>query len=109
MGFELEAFGGQLDADFLAWLVDVHAATIQQHFTRLWDYYANPLVALAGSGVAERKVCESGRGYMQAQEAGLPTRITGLAHHPQTGVFGSHAVREIQRKEVVIENDIAWR
>jgi hypothetical protein len=98
-----------LDAGFLDWLVDVHAAAIQEHFSRLWDYYANPMVPLAGGGAAERKVSESGRCYVQAQEYGLPARITGLLHGPQFGVFGSHAVKDVQRKEIVIENDIAWR
>lgn len=109
MGFELDIFGGQLDADYLEWLVDVHAADIHRHFSRLWDYYANPIVELSGGGAAERKVNESGRCYVQAQEYGLPSRITGLAHSPQAGVFGSQAVKDIQRKEVVIENDLAWR
>ena len=98
-----------LEASFLDWLVDVHAAAIQEHFARLWDYYANPMVPLAGGGAAERKVNESGRCYVQAQEYGLPARITGLLHGPQFGVFGSRAVRDIQRKEIVIENDIGWR
>ena len=109
MGFELEVFDKQLDADFLEWLVDVHAATIQEHFARLWDYYTNPMVPLAGGGAAERKVNESGRCYVQAQEYGLPARITGLARGAQAGVFGSRVLKDIQRKEVVIENDIAWR
>jgi hypothetical protein len=108
MGFELDSFDQQLDADYLEWLVDVHAADIHRHFSRLWDYYANPMVETAG-GSAERKVNESGRCYVQAQEYGLPARITGLVHSPQTGVFGSQVVKDIQRKEVVIENDIAWR
>jgi hypothetical protein len=98
-----------LEASFLDWLVDVHAPAIQEHFARLWDYYANPMVPLAGGGAAERKVNESGRCYVQAQEYGLPARITGLLHGPQFGVFGSRAVKDIQRKEIVIENDIAWR
>lgn len=109
MGFELDVFNGQVDAEYLEWLVDAHAAVIQEHFSRLWDYYANPMVPLAGGGAAERKVNESGRCYVQAQEYGLPSRITGLAHGPQSGVFGSRALKDIQRKEVVIENDIAWR
>jgi hypothetical protein len=109
MGFELEVFDQQLDADFLEWLVDVQAATIQQHFGRLWDYYTNPMVRLVGGGAAERKVNESGRGYVQAQECGLPARITGLARSTQAGVFGARALNDVQRKEVVIENDIAWR
>ena len=100
---------GSLDASFLEWLVDVHAAAIQEHFARLWDYYANPMVPLAGGGAAERKAGESGRGYVQAQETGLPARITGLARGPQAGVLGSRVLKDIQRKEVVIENDIAWR
>jgi len=109
MGFEVDIFSGQLDADYLEWLVDVHAAAIHRHFSRLWDYYANPIIELSGGGAAERKVDESGRCYVQAQEYGLPARITGLAHSPQAGVFGSQAVKDIQRKEVVIENDLAWR
>jgi len=109
MGFELDAFDGQIDANYLDWLVDVHAGTIQQHFSRLWDYYANPTVEVFGGTAADRKVSESGRCYVQAQEYGLPARITGLVHSPHGGVFGSQPVRDIQRKEVVIENDIAWR
>jgi hypothetical protein len=109
MGFEPGIFGHELEADFLAWLVDVQGAAIQAHFSRLWDYYANPTVPLAGGGAAERKVQESGHGYVQAQECGLPARITGLAHGPGAGALGVRAVRDLQRKEVVIENDIAWR
>ena len=110
MGFELAAFAEQqLDAGFVAWLVDEQAVRINRHFCRLWDYYSNPMVEVAGGGSAERKVTDAGRGYVQAQEAGLPTRITGLARIAQAGLLGGRAVRDIQRKEVVIENDIAWR
>lgn len=109
MAFELEAFDGRIDADYLDWLVDVHSASIQRHFWRLWDYYANPMADACGGSAADRKVSESGRCYVQAQEVGLPSRITGLARSPYAGPFGSQPVRDIQRKEVVIENDIAWR
>ncbi len=110
MGFELDAFADlRLDADYLEWLVDVHAAEIHKHFSRLWDYYANPMVDVAGSSAAARKVYESGRPYVQAQEYGLPSRITGLTHSSATGTFDSRIARDIQRKEVVVENDIAWR
>lgn len=109
MGFELENFDGRIDASYLDWLVDVHSATLRRHFSRLWDYYANPMVEICGGGAADRKVNESGRCYVQAQEYGLPSRITGLTHSPWSGAFGTQAVRDIQRKEVVIENDIAWR
>ncbi len=109
MGFELEAFDGRIDANYLDWLVDVHSTDIRRHFSRLWDYYANPMVETCGGTAADRKINESGRCYVQAQEYGLPSRITGLAHSPHAGAFGTQAVRDIQRKEVVIENDIAWR
>ncbi len=109
MGFELAIFEQQLDAEYLEWLVDAHAQAVQEHFSRLWDYYANPMVPLAEGGAAECKVGTSGRGYVQAQEYGLPPRITGLARGLQGGVLGTRVLRDIQRKEVVIENDIAWR
>jgi hypothetical protein len=110
MGFELDAFDDvQLDSDFLEWLVDVHAVDIQRHFGRLWDYYSNPTVDLVDGRAASRKVDESGRPYIQAQEYGLPARITGLARSAHGGTFDSRVIQDIERKEVVIENDIAWR
>ena len=110
MGFELAIFGGnELDADYLDWLVDEQSPAIHRHFSRLWDYYANPRCEVVAGGASERKVSESGRCYVQAQEYGLPSRITGLAHGPQGDVFDSRAVKDVQRKEVVVENDIAWR
>lgn len=54
---------------------------------RLWHYYRNPI----GPGDARRP-------YRQAQEWGLPPRITGVG-----------AADDVTRKEVVIENDIGWR
>jgi len=114
MGFEFDIFKQQgtsdgLDIDYLDWLVNEHSADIQSHFSRLWEYYANPMYDVAGVGAYDRKVNETGRCYVQAQEYGLPARITGLLHNSDTGVFGGKAVKDVQRKEVVIENDIAWR
>ncbi|MFH1716965.1 MAG: phage portal protein [Planctomycetota bacterium] len=110
MGFELDIFqDAALEADYIEWLVDTQSVDIQTHFGRLWDYYANPRMETAGHGASERKVNESGRCYVQAQEYGLPARITGLAHSGNADVFGARAVGQVQRKEVVIENDIAWR
>ncbi len=110
MGFELDLFkDSALDSEFLEWLVDVHSADIYRHFSRLWDYYTNPVVDMAGGGAVARKIAESGRGTVQAQEYGLPPRITGLVHAPGADLCDGRVAREIQRKEVVIENDIAWR
>ena len=129
MGFELDIFNsveadgstsstplttcllttGELDADFLEWLVDEHSVDIQKHFTKLWEYYSNPTYELSDISSYDKKAGESGRCYVQAQEYGLPARITGLVHCGDAGVFGGRAVKDVQRKEVVVENDIAWR
>jgi hypothetical protein len=121
MGFELDIFNtaetngstlltiGELDADFLEWLVDKHSADIQKHFTKLWEYYANTTYELNDISCYDKRAGESGRCYVQAQEYGLPARITGLMHCSDSGLFGGRAIKDVQRKEVVIENDIAWR
>ncbi len=110
MGFDLGIFADeQITADYIEWLVDERATEIQSHFAKLWEYYTNRIIEIEGSGAFERKTNEAGRCYVQAQEYGLPARITGLVHAANTGVFGGKAVKDIQRKEVVIENDIGWR
>jgi len=110
MGFDLHIFEDpQLEADYVEWVVDERSVDIQAHFAKLWEYYTNRTIEIEGSGASDRKVSESGRCYIQAQEYGLPTRITGLVHSANAGVFGVRAVKDVQRKEVVIENDIAWR
>ncbi len=109
MGFELGMFGIEIDADYLDWLVEEHWPGIQRHFVKLWEYYSNPTYEVGRAGASDRKVSEAGRCYVQAQEYGLPSRITGLVRTAGAGMFGARAVNDIQRKEVVIENDIAWR
>jgi len=110
MGFDLHIFKDQqFDADYLEWLVDERSIEVQERFTKLWEYYTNRIYGVTGGGFSERSISELGRCYLQAQEFGLPARITGFVHSAQTGIFGGRAVKDIQRKEVVIENDIAWR
>ncbi len=110
MGFDFDIFQDeQLEADYIEWLVDEQSIDVRGHFEKLWEYYANPKMEIHGTGACDRKVNESGRCYVQAQEYGLPARITGLVHSGQVGVFGASCARDVQRKEVVIENDIAWR
>ncbi len=70
-------------------------------YQRLWAYYRNELRPLHTSHLAD-----SDRPYRQAQEYGLPPRITGV-HVPTQPGTGEIDLRS--RKEVVIENDIAWR
>jgi len=110
MAFELEIFADErIDADYIEWLIDERSVDIQQHFNKLWEYYSNRAVDVSGLCAADRKVNESGRCYVQAQEYGLPARITGLSRSAQAGLFSGEPVRDVQRKEVVIENDIGWR
>jgi len=111
MGFDLGIFRDQqLEADYIEWLVDEHSTVVQTHFAKLWEYYTNRMIDSNEAGApVSGGVNELGRCYVQAQEYGLPARITGLVHLASTGVFGGRQVRDVQRKEVVIENDIAWR
>jgi hypothetical protein len=111
MGFDLKMFGDGLDAAYVEWLVEEKWPQVQTHFGKMWEYYANPIIDLHNSAgqSAERKVSETGKSYVQAQEYGLPARITGLTRCAEAGVYGGRPVGQIRRKEVVIENDIAWR
>jgi len=110
MGFEIDIFGDpHLDVDFIEWLVEEQWSNIQRHFGKLWEYYANRMYEAEHLGASGRKAGESSRCYLQGQEYGLPGRITGLVHSAGAGMFGARAIPDIQRKEVVIENDIAWR
>ncbi|MHC4629769.1 MAG: phage portal protein [Planctomycetota bacterium] len=107
MGFKLDIFQDeQLEADYIEWLTDARSVDIQTHFGKLWEYYTNPMLETLVTRGGEYQL---GRCYVQAQEYGLPVRITGLVHSANGGVFGARAVKDVQRKEVVIENDIAWR
>jgi hypothetical protein len=108
MGFDLCIFkDDQFGADYVEWLVDEHSVDIRTHFSKMWEYYAN--IRQEVISVDGRRDSTNGRCYVQAQEYGLPPRITGFVHSANTGVFGGRRVRDVQRKEVVIENDIAWR
>ncbi|MFT3785267.1 MAG: phage portal protein [Tepidisphaeraceae bacterium] len=72
-------------------------------YQRLWDYYRNPVLPQNGNVEDFGSV----RPYRQAQEWGLPARITGL--RSRASGFGPDVADGVSRKEVVIENDIGWR
>ena len=76
--------------------------TGRQRYQRLWAYYRNPM--RVGGAITE---ATSDRPYRQAQEWGLPPRITG--HRAGCDVNSSQPLDQVTRKEVVIENDIGWR
>lgn len=97
MAYQFQTLGvSNLQADqiqnALARLMDVERPRCR----RLWNYFANPLIPRH----ADWRQNAGSKPYIQAQEWGLPARITG----------GNHGTtHDIKRKEVVIENDIAWR
>ena len=73
-------------------------------YRRLWAYCRNPM----RPAMDAHALGTSDRPYRQAQEWGLPARITGV-RSSITELFAGQVVEEIGRKEVVIENDIGWR
>lgn len=110
MSFDFTDFKSDgLNADFIDWLVDEQWVNMQVHFGRLWDYYQNPMYSTTGLSAADSKLNESSRTYVQAQEVGLPARITGVKRTEMSGLLGGKTIADIERKEVVIENDIGWR
>ncbi len=75
----------------------------------LWTYYRNPMSAAAGAGRridAPGARGPGGRLYRLGQERGLPPRLTGWGG-PRPDVNTDD--RAASRREIVIENDIAWR
>lgn len=90
------------DPDLFLQAVDRLLGTLRQRYDRLWGYYRNPMRfhPVAGGSTSERP-------YRQAQEWGLPARITGNLFGPE--LFSERPHESALRKEVVIENDIGWR
>lgn len=106
MPYRLEAFSDVgLTQAFVQLVIDEFGRREKPRLERLWTYYRNPLrpVGLGGFGGGDA----ANRWYAQAQEVGLPSRIVGAAGRAD----GSPPMddRARQRREAVIENDIAWR
>jgi len=91
-----------LSEEFLLHLLDRQAPETHRRHALLWDYYRNP--SRPASGPAADALNTNSRPYFQAQEAGLPARITGISR-----LGSAQKLTDLQRKEVVVENDIAWR
>jgi len=89
VGYELEAFAGiGLDEAALESLLERHEREVRPRLEFLWSYYRN---ACPG--------CRVTRGGL-AQASGLPERLRGARRYADRGR---------DDREVVIENDIAWR
>jgi len=93
MGYRLEGFAEiGLDERMLELLIAEHERQRVPHLDVLWRYFRNPLEADRLGGRPR-----------SGQEAGLPSRLTGEA---EPGLIDD---RSRPRREVVVENDIAWR
>ena len=93
MAFEFEIFADEkLQSDYIEWLIDECSHDMARQFNKLWEYYVNRSVETLGLSAADRKVNESGRCYIQAQEYGLPSRITGLARSAKAGMYGGDPI-----------------
>ncbi len=80
-----------IEGGAIAALIEEHESLVRPRLEMLWRYYRNPMDAAAGT---------SGAGRRLAQRAGLPPRLVG---RPPGGDDRAGD------REVVIENDIAWR
>lgn len=85
-----EHHSSTIDPRLIDTLLDEHVNRTVPRLERLWEYYRNPL---EDTGTAT-----DGRWYHLGQEQGLPARITQPS-----------AIAGMARREIVIENDIAWR
>lgn len=79
--------------------------TQANRYRRLWSYYENPILPRTRL----RDEQGSDRPYRQGQEWGLPSRLTGMRTFSDAAPEAGTEVEGVARKEVVIENDIAWR
>jgi hypothetical protein len=104
MSYQLQNLNGTpIDATQLRQQVDDLLQAQSQRYRRLWLYYRNPMLPRT----VDRDEQGSDRPYRQAQEWGLPSRITGC--RASVDPFTGQPVDGVARKEVVIENDICWR
>jgi len=95
-----------LDEQFVDWLVNEHSLDMILHHQKLWSYYRNEMREISQYNNQDS---ETTRPYRQTQEYGLPSRITGVNYSFYGGIMSGREVNGISRKEVVVENDIAWR
>src|SRR5438552_2352368 len=101
MAYQVERIGA-MDEELAAGIERLISVE-RLRYRRLWAYYRNAMRVWAVDG----SDAGATRPYRQAQEWGLPSRITGVRSGTEIGraIDASGAAR----KEVVIENDIAWR
>ena len=95
---------GEVSVEQIAERVDRLMTIDRPRYRRLWAYCHNPMRVV---GAACGTSAGHERPYRQAQEWGLPFRITGI--RAGADISSSEMLDGVSRKEVVIENDIGWR
>jgi len=101
MAYRLQAFSDVgLNEASLALSLKEHETRTLPRLDKLWTYYRNALEPVARAGTVNGTT--SARWYSQPQEVGLPSRLT------RPGNIASDD-RLRSPRELVIENDIAWR
>lgn len=92
-----------LNEELLDVLLQEHALSRVPRLEMLWSYYRNPMRERASAlDPAAGGRSMSARPYRLAQESGLPARLRGV----RVSGLSEDGPSE---KEIVIENDIAWR
>lgn len=82
--------------DHIAAAIEQHQANTRARLELLWSYYRNPMTMTTSAGGVSRPRVN------MAQERGLPDRLTGARPVANDDRLASS-------REIVIENDIAWR
>ncbi|HVS72541.1 MAG TPA: phage portal protein [Phycisphaerae bacterium] len=108
-GLQVELFGdatltSETVAARVAWLRDV----VRPRLERFLGYYRNLMTELEGALPCAAGTRFAVAPFRQFQEWGLPARLTGFRRAADGGASATGLI-DVQRKEVVIENDIAWR
>ncbi|MCL4220272.1 MAG: phage portal protein [Phycisphaerales bacterium] len=94
MSYRLEAFSSVgLDEALLQLVIDEHTSGRIPRLTQLWTYFRNPLEPVGVGDALAR---------LPAQRRGLPPRLVA----PASPLLDD---RMRSTREIVIENDIAWR
>lgn len=87
-------------------LIDRHEALTRPRLRMLHDYYRNPMSLAADS----RSGASGARRSRLAQERGLPVRLVGASGRAASSRSTlAPDDRALATREIVIENDIAWR
>jgi hypothetical protein len=96
-----ELASGPLNPAAVESLLKTHTEQTLPRLNLMWSYYRNPMEPAGGWSIGRA----AGRAYRLAQERGLPPRLTGRPSGH--GLLADD--RAAARREIVIENDIAWR